>query len=1039
MKINYIKSDSLQEQRQKLMNPDSTKEDKDINFKYDLVQDLSKSEEIGELNSYLPNFMLFLWRNPKIVCKLLLSANTKDIKDHLSNFFCNNFYENILSSKYIEHNLLYLIFFLLNEEINNINSKKQDDPIKCFDNFLNNSACSYILEQLHKKKDVQTFFKTLLINVVQDLELSSANKEIILDLKKIEQEIESKTKSRKGSMDNNRYTKSIFDSNLSIDMQVCTVNNEFFKLYISSFNNEYLKNLLSKNELNKPMTDYINFHITESEKKENLYLPEAFYKKNKDESLFEEIMNEYQKNFGTIINLINDLFKNLLNNLYLLPYSIKCICKMIFHLIKKKFNSFNIIQQYAFMSKFFFGKLFKPIFENPGLGALINTFIISTTTLKNLEMISKIILTFASGNLFKNNKEEENFTPFNSFFLRKMPNLVQFFEGILNVRLPDFIEQCINDKLLENFEYNYFKENPEEIVYHRSSCFTIDDLSIILEIMNKNKKFIFSDDSIPDIINLKKTFEKLYNKKCKETIEKIKNNPEYEIIEIPIYHKKKKEIKEVKKQKGRKIIKYFLISDTIFNEKYTKIYNIEQETKYFNLPELKNIGTKEEIMKNNIIKVKNFFSIILYNYRMLVKTDFEDKKIANTISILKELKKFMRSSNNIIGRDFPSQWFVNSLLDYLNKIPNELIQNDYEDLINEIKNDITQAIKDLNFEDLSALIDKTKFANRGRMYYENVKNLIIDINLNKKAQTIVEKEIIEVEILTKYSDKTKVLTIEPPNKNEKHLNYLDSIFEEPKKKPSKLCNTIKMFTKYFPNLTRYQDYFHINILTIEAELDVPKKIEKYFKIVREHIRNNLNLKSDQEFSSINDKIYDYVMEKLYEKLYPKTLNEIDKKIYQNCEKLSWVEPKHFIKGNDNYIYESFLPDLSSYLLRMTKEKSIRKKFMNMKEIFECMDKLGEFNGKKEFNIDEQMTILRYVFIKSKPKNIYEDLEFLELFIGNKKDDIEGHNLAKLKVLCQYIANLSSSELNGVGEKEFNDNCSKINSRTESTFDLESVI
>ena len=1039
MKINYIKSDSLQEQKQKLINPDTIKEDKDINFKYELVQELSKSEEIGELNSYLPNFMLYLWKNPQIVCKLLLSANIKDIKDHLSNFFCNNFYENILSSNYIEDNLLYLIFFLLNEEINNINNKKQDDPIKCFDNFLNNSACSFILEQLHKKKDVQTFFKTILINVVQDLELSSANKEIILDLKKIEQEIESKIKSRKGSMDNNRYAKSFCDNNLPIDMQACAVNNEFFNLYISSFNNEYLKNLLSKNESNKPMTDYINFHINESEKKKNLYLPEAFYKKNKDELIFEEIIYEYQKNFDTIVNIINDLFKNLLNNLYLLPYSIKCICKMIFHIIKKKFKSFNIIQQYAFMSKFFFEKLFIPIFQNPGLGALINTFIISTTTLKNLEMISKIIMTFVSGNFFKNNKEEESFIPFNSYFLTKMQNLVQFFEGILNVRLPYFIDQFINGELLENFEYNYFKENPEEVVYHRSSCFTIDDLSIILEIMNKNKKNIFSDDSIPDIINLKKTFEKLYGKKCKDIIEKIKNNPEYEIIEIPIYHKKKKEIKEVKKQKGRKIIKYFLLSDIIFNEKYTEIYAIQQEPKYFNLPELINVGTKEEIMKNNIIKVKNFFSTILYNYRMLLKTDFEDKKISNTISILKELKKFMKSSNNVIDGDFPSQWFVNSLLDYLNKIPNELIQNDYEDLINEIQNDITQAIKDLNFEDLSVLIDKTKYANRGRIYYENFKNLIIDINLNKKAQTIVEKEIIEIEILTKYNDKTKELAIEPPNKNEKHLNYLDSIFEEPKKKPSKLCNTIKMFTKYFHNLTRYQDYFHVNILTIETELDVPKKIEKYFKIVREHIRNNLNLKSDQEFSSINDKIYDYVMEKLYEKLYPKTLNEIDKKIYQNCEKLSWVEPKHFIKGNDNYIYESFLPDLSSYLLRMTKEKSIRKKFMNMKAIFECINKLGKFNGKKEFGIDEQMTILRYVFIKSKPKNIYANLEFLELFIGNKKDDIEGHNLAKLKVLCQYIANLSSSELNGVGEEEFNDNCSKIISRTESTFDLESVI
>jgi len=155
------------------------------------------------------------------------------------------------------------------------------------------------------------------------------------------------------------------------------------------------------------------------------------------------------------------------------------------------------------------------------------------------------------------------------------------------------------------------------------------------------------------------------------------------------------------------------------------------------------------------------------------------------------------------------------------------------------------------------------------------------------------------------------------------------------------------------------------------------------------------------------------MEKLYEKLYPKTLNEIDTKIYNKCEQLNWVEPKHFMKGSSNYIYESFLPDLSSYLFLITKEKSIRKKLMNLNAIFECINNLGKFSGKNKFGIDEEMQILNYVLIKSKPKNMYTNLEFLELFIGNKKDDIEGHNLATLKIACEYIADLSESQLNAV--------------------------
>ena len=64
----------------------------------------------------------------------------------------------------------------------------------------------------------------------------------------------------------------------------------------------------------------------------------------------------------------------------------------------------------------------------------------------------------------------------------------------------------------------------------------------------------------------------------------MKKVKKYEIIEFPVYNKKKKEIVEYKKQKGRKIINYYLISDLSFNSKYSDIFNIEQKTKYFHLP-----------------------------------------------------------------------------------------------------------------------------------------------------------------------------------------------------------------------------------------------------------------------------------------------------------------------------------------------------------------------------------------------------------------------------------------------------------------------
>ena len=255
----------------------------------------------------------------------------------------------------------------------------------------------------------------------------------------------------------------------------------------------------------------------------------------------------------------------------------------------KHFNVFNTFQKYAFISKFFFEKLFSPIFQNPALGALISSFIISTSTLKNLEEINKVILMYTSGGLFKNiTKEGENYTPFNAYFISKIEELFKFYEEITKVELPSFIEKLINDELDDNYEYNFFKENPEEVVHHISTCFNVEDLHIILEQLEKQKKKIFDikkgeEKKFENLIKLQKTFEKLSSKKCKETLKKLRNNPEYEIIKIPIYHKKKKEIKEYKEGKGRKIIKYFLVSKIVLKEEFSKYINIQQDKKFFNI------------------------------------------------------------------------------------------------------------------------------------------------------------------------------------------------------------------------------------------------------------------------------------------------------------------------------------------------------------------------------------------------------------------------------------------------------------------------
>ena len=137
---------------------------------YTLVED--NKEYLLTLNIYIPKLLNYIWDNPKLVANLLLNADKEDTKKYLAPLICNNFYENILSSNYIEDPLLYVIYILLDNEINNIKD------IQNLDSFLNETPCSYLLAQLIEKKDVKDFFKIILENILEDLGSNKFNFDI---------------------------------------------------------------------------------------------------------------------------------------------------------------------------------------------------------------------------------------------------------------------------------------------------------------------------------------------------------------------------------------------------------------------------------------------------------------------------------------------------------------------------------------------------------------------------------------------------------------------------------------------------------------------------------------------------------------------------------------------------------------------------------------------------------------------------------------------------------------------------------------------
>ena len=314
MDIQYKTNNFLKEQKKRLLDP-NIKINEDNNIKYELIDDLKKTDYLEDMGIFLPNFMELLWKQPNIVSKILLNANSKEISEHLSYFFCHNFYENILSPNYIEYNLLYLITLMLKEEINNFSKKSQGDFIKLLESFLNNTPTGMLLEQFQKKNDVQTFFNTILLNLIKDLERSSSNREITFDLDKIEV----KCKQRKPSVDNKSVSKSI-DTHYSFISTDYLSDAGFFTYYILDLDIEYFNDKIAscKDDKKKNIMGYFLYHsnFIDSEKKKKVFSSEIFNIKNTEELNRIGVLDEYITNFDKTINLMTDLFKNLIDYIY---------------------------------------------------------------------------------------------------------------------------------------------------------------------------------------------------------------------------------------------------------------------------------------------------------------------------------------------------------------------------------------------------------------------------------------------------------------------------------------------------------------------------------------------------------------------------------------------------------------------------------------------------------------------------------------------------------------------------------------------------
>ena len=987
----------------------------------------NEGDILRDLNTYIPNLMNRLWEQPKLVVSVIQHAQITDLKNHLAPFFANNFYENILSSYYIEDNLMYVLSLLIKSEIDSLTNINQNSK------FLEETPCGIMLGELRRKSDIQAYFKNIIQNAIEDLEANNSTNKIDFDADKMVNFYE-KLGSKKDKKDNEIYCKypssdqnsdSIsLEDGINRDKKKAQKEQEQFnQKYIPNLDKRQLIKIIEENKEDKEKHDYLYPKLSTCGNEENIFTNErllTFLNKYKHP---ERLLFIYQNHFMIVINFLDAIIKNITENFHLVPYSIKCLCRIIAELITSKFPSISSPEKSTFIAKFFFGKLLIPILINPGVEAFVNNFI-SQNSLYNLRVIAQILKKYVSGNFYTNSDVEFNFTPFNWYFITNIKDIFTIFKEITKVRFPTFIENFVNNKLPADYEYSYFNENPDEVVNLRSILYNIDQLSALIETMDAHNKEIFLDKKG---IKIQKAIEKLKLPNNQELIRNIINSERVLRESKTMKEKDRKKGKEKDKKKaeitGEIEVKqhYFLITNLDSNESYTKLLKIEAKNN-FNLKEMKEIKNDEEMVKNNIIRVKNFFFSLLYNYNKLVKTDFDEGTTENTEKILTELNIFMKSSNFVMDGSIPSEWYVKSLLEYLQKLPEDLTKNDCEGLYTEMEKDINKSIKSLDFEALSVIMGKLKFANRSLIYYQQSLTLLEDIKYNEQIRKVMTEIIIPVDIKFNYEGPDSGhFSIDETKLKEKDILNDDKRAKYEKTNKLKMCLTIESFPKKFPNLVRYQEMQDADIFEIQEQLKFPEQIQKYIDLIRKYLKA-YNVPNIEQMM---DKIYDYIMGKIYDKIYPIEPSEEDNKIFQKSVLLSWTKPKHFLKSKKEFVFGSFEKDSLELFKLLDIEKSPRKKFVHLDGIFNSITFLLRFNGKgQDVGVDDQMPILNYAFIKAQALRMNSNVRFMELYIGESKSKREGAQLTQFKGICEFIPKIKNTDLDGVSHEEFIKKCNE---------------
>lgn len=1049
--------------------------------------------------------LLFLFRtNCDYILTLISLINEYDEGEKISSLvelFCNQFYENILIKNTGTEELIILIFKLLEKEVNSMNFASIDEFLSD-DSFLGKFMSSFL-----KRYELKHFLSSLINPFILNIDNSKDDDYCGMSLLKINEYIEQKF--NEGSLKKEKFTNFKIENFLFENITKTSIN---FKKFDEENDNDFddediieqnifeswskkLKDEINNKNYNKDYQTMIdidflddkickekdfelkNFYSYELE--QIIFDPDIFSNKAllelfKDNELNENsqyIAKVYKENFLFLKNAIDYFIQLLIDQVEMIPYTLRCICKVISILLKEKFPSLLIYVRNSFIGKFIFDKCIFPVLCLENKNSL-EPRILSKNTKKCLIDIVCILNQANKSVLFNNNIDCEK-TIFNHYLIEIIPLLNKFYAKLIDVDLPPVLNNLLfkykqnigNNKPKDSFNirkrkvtlegkckeqskdenkpiYNYFNEHQEEIFNLQCICFSLDDILFILSLIGRNIKAF---KHLPEYIFFERTYEFIQPSDYKLDQENSKH-PDTKNFFIIFRDEKSSELENYMKERKNKKLE--------FNSEEKDPISVCKKFKFCIkkvLRGLKFLNRKDYDYLNLSIDSNNFFTALKF--------------------ILEQHGEFSELKSRI-----PLKWYAQYIYNNKENLDDKYKYDDFSILYNEILNEESEVLQKLQSL-ISIIIIRNKMnLVCAESILETTKSELIHIKHMMecvRVEKFIDDEEIEVCIQTnelknnmKVVEKKRSFTMTKLFKKDKEVeineskqlkipllitddlncphnaNKINSIPENEtieKKIPYHAYNIKDLISKFSEIpwkeeiLIKYEK--PINLVTNDIangnkNHQIYRSLSIYMDIVRKHLKEptygqHIVMENiDENQLQILAKIKDYIIRQIYKYIYPEKPLGDDFNFFNKVKRIQWITPEHLNLKNINIFH---LNNAISWIKRFEFYKSINDKLYCINKIYIDMNNAIKFDYgiNNEAKKEELKPLFQYIIIKAEPERMISNINYIKCFTENiELDEKVNYLLTLLESSKEFVINLTYKLLN-ITKQEFDKNMNNI--------------